>query len=219
VRLARRTNCAAPGKIRARTISCSLVRIDRKSLPLGTARLEAAHRQHSVAPTPAAAVACLQPPSPSPINTNTVGPDQAIICVNTEPRTNPAGNVINLTTNGTGSYTKPAVPSPSRTSDILARDTSLFFGRAYGIYAYANRPISVDNTDDITAIGNDEIVRGISVETRFGDSPVSIVNCGDIAASGGGDNFGIFATARVNSHQHREQRGYCEHHVCGSSLR
>jgi hypothetical protein len=91
------------------------------------------------------------------------------------------------------------VPSPSRTSDILARDTSLFFGRAYGIYAYANRPISVDNTDDITAIGNDEIVRGISVETRFGDSPVSIVNCGDIAASGGGDNFGIFATARVNS--------------------
>jgi hypothetical protein len=143
VRLARRTNCAAPGKIRARTISCSLVRIDRKSLPLGTARLEAAHRQHSVAPTPAAAVACLQPPSPSPINTNTVGPDQAIICVNTEPRTNPAGNVINLTTNGTG--------------------------------------------------------RGISVEARFGDSPLSIVNCGDIAASGGGDNFGIFATARVNS--------------------
>ena len=143
MRLARRTNCAAPGKIRARTISCSLVRIDRKSLPLGTARLEAAHRQHSVAPTPAAAVACLQPPSPSPINTNTVGPDQAIICVNTEPRANPAGNVINLTTNGTG--------------------------------------------------------RGISVETRFGDSPVSIVNCGDIAASGGGDNFGIFATARVNS--------------------
>ena len=47
VRLARRTNCAAPGKIRARTISCSLVRIDRKSLPLGTARLEATHRQHS----------------------------------------------------------------------------------------------------------------------------------------------------------------------------
>jgi len=47
VRLARRTNCAAPGKIRPRTISCSLVRIDRKSLPLGTARLDAAHRQHS----------------------------------------------------------------------------------------------------------------------------------------------------------------------------
>ena len=81
----------------------------------------------------------------------------------------------------------------------LARATSLFSGRAYGIYAYANGPISVDNTGDITAIGNDEIVRGISVETRFGDSPVSIVNCGDIAASGGGDNFGIFATPRVNS--------------------
>jgi hypothetical protein len=144
VRLARRTNCAAPGKIRARTISCSLVRIDRKSLRLGTALASTLLiGSIVVAPTPAAAVACLQPPSPSPINTNTVGPDQAIICVNTEPRTNPAGNVINLTTNGTR--------------------------------------------------------RGISVETRFGDSPVSIVNCGDIAASGGGDNFGIFATARVNS--------------------
>jgi hypothetical protein len=74
-----------------------------------------------VAPTPAAAVACLQHPSPSPINTNTVGPDQAIICVNTELRTNPAGNVINLTTNGTGSYTKPAVPSPSRTTAIFSQ--------------------------------------------------------------------------------------------------
>jgi len=78
-----------------------------------------------VAPTPAAAVACLQPPSPSPINTNTVGPDQAIICVNTEPRTNPAGNVINLTTNGTGSYTKPAVPSPSRTTAIFSHESLL----------------------------------------------------------------------------------------------
>jgi hypothetical protein len=55
-------------------------------------------------PTPASAVACIQPPLPNPINTNTVGDNQPIICVNTEPRTNPAGNAINLTTDGTGSY-------------------------------------------------------------------------------------------------------------------
>lgn len=121
VRLARRTNCAAPGKIRARTISCSLVRIDRNHCRLAPLASTLLIGSIVVAPTPAAAVACLQPPSPSPINTNTVGPDQAIICVNTEPRTNPAGNVINLTTNGTGSYTKPAVPSPSRTTAIFSQ--------------------------------------------------------------------------------------------------
>src|SRR6187551_52301 len=76
---------------------------------------------------------------------------------------------------------------------------SILRPRVWDLRFTPTAPISVDNTGDITAIGNDEIVRGISVETRFGDSPVSIVNCGDIAASGGGDNFGIFATARVNS--------------------
>jgi hypothetical protein len=77
---------------------------DRKSLLLGTALASTLLISAVLTPTPASAVACIQPPSPNPINTNTVGDNQPIICVNTEPRTNPAGNAINLTTDGTGSY-------------------------------------------------------------------------------------------------------------------
>jgi hypothetical protein len=294
-----------------------------------------------VAPTPAGAVACIQPPSPNPINTNTVGPDQPIICVNTEPRTNPAGNAINLTTNGSRSYIdlsnsgvlnatnnnnsfmsgvlaltrgddspiaventaaitatntgtgntiairtvtyglgstvdivssgKMRAYSPAAGAvglysvtqngsvsiansgditvngfagegirgvgfggdnivhivntgdidatgdqyavgirseagggitiknhgDILARATSSFFGRAYGINAYATGPISVDNTADVTAMGTGGgEVKAIQAYTRFGVSPVTVVNSGDLVGMGEDTVSGIYAETR-----------------------
>jgi hypothetical protein len=67
--------------------------------------------------------------------------------------------------------------------DIFARANSSFSGRARGIYADANAdasPVNVVNGGNITVIGNDEDVTGISIEASD-DSPVSLVNSGDIA--------------------------------------
>ena len=85
---------------------------------------------------------------------------------------------------------------------IVVRATSDFAGRAMGLYVHAENtaiPISVVNSGDITAIGNDEFVAGIRVEAPYGDSPVSIVNSGDLAASEGDNTFGIYAYTRLNS--------------------
>jgi len=54
-----------------------------------------------IVPTPAAAVSCIQPASPSPISDTEA---TFITCVNTEPRINTAGDAIDLSTTGIGSY-------------------------------------------------------------------------------------------------------------------
>jgi hypothetical protein len=74
---------------------------DRKSLLLGTALASTLLVGTLLTTTPAAAVACIQPASPNPI----IDAEATFItCVNTEPRTNAAGNAIDLTTTGSGSY-------------------------------------------------------------------------------------------------------------------
>jgi hypothetical protein len=74
---------------------------DRRSLLFGTALVSTLVLGGILAPTPASAVACIQPASPNPI----IDAEATFItCVNTEPRTNAAGNAIDLTTTGTGSY-------------------------------------------------------------------------------------------------------------------
>jgi hypothetical protein len=58
---------------------------DRRSLLTGTALASTLLLSSLLAPTPAAAIACTQPPSPAAINNfSTTDP---IICINTEPRT------------------------------------------------------------------------------------------------------------------------------------
>jgi hypothetical protein len=86
--------------------------------------------------------------------------------------------------------------------DILVRATSDFAGRAMGFYVHARSTataISIVNSGDVTAVGDDEFVAGIRVEAVYGDSPISIVNSGALAASQGDDNFGIFAITNINS--------------------
>jgi hypothetical protein len=92
--------------------------------------------------------------------------------------------------------------------DIFARANSSFSGRARGIYvdAQGGSPVSVVNSGNITAIGNDEYVTGISVETGP-DSLVSIDNSGAVAVSGGSSTFGIFADTGVNSPTSIENSG------------
>jgi len=73
---------------------------NRKALLLGIA-LASTLLGSALTPTPAAAVACIQPASPNPINDTE---STFITCVNTVPRTNAAGSAIYLHTTGTGSY-------------------------------------------------------------------------------------------------------------------
>ncbi len=77
------------------------VRADRKSLLLGTALASTLLLGSLLTPTPAHAVACIQPASPNPIIDTQA---TFITCVNTEPRTSAAANAIDLTTTGAGSY-------------------------------------------------------------------------------------------------------------------
>jgi hypothetical protein len=129
-------------------------------------------------PSPAGAVVCLQAPSPNPINTNTVGADQPIICVNTDPRTNPAGNAVNLTTNGAGSYID------LNNSGVLNATNNNFF--MSGIFAYTrgrDSPIAIDNAAAITAINNGPgNAFAIRAKAYRGDSPITIENSGELRA-------------------------------------
>jgi autotransporter family porin len=151
---------------------------DRKSLLLGTALASTLLISAVLTPTPASAVACIQPPSPNPINTNTLADNQPIICVNTEPRTNPAGNAINLTTNGAGSFID------LHNSGVLSATNNNFF--MSGIFAYTqglNSPIAIENVAAITATnngpGNAFAIRALA---ERGSSPISIVNSGELHA-------------------------------------
>ena len=91
-----------PGAVRPDVLT-RLNKTDRSSLLVSTALASTLLVGSLFAPTPASAVvACTQPASPAPISfsSNT----DAIICVNTEPRTNAAGDAIDLSTNGAPHY-------------------------------------------------------------------------------------------------------------------
>jgi hypothetical protein len=83
--------------------------------------------------------------------------DQSAVGIRTQ-----AGNAITIENHG----------------DILARTNSPIGGQAFGIYAYAKGPISVDNSGDITVVGTASgRTHAIYAYTRFGVSPVAVVRC------------------------------------------
>src|SRR5262245_45649793 len=77
---------------------------DRRSLLLGTALASTLLLGSLLAASPAVAVPCTQDPpfSPNPISDPNVPTN--ITCVNTDPRTNAAGDAIYLNTTGDGSF-------------------------------------------------------------------------------------------------------------------
>src|SRR5262245_47342460 len=71
---------------------------DRASLLAGTALVTTLFLTCLLGPNPAHAASCTQPSSPTPISDLNV--NATIICVNTESRTNPTGNAIELSAIG-----------------------------------------------------------------------------------------------------------------------
>ena len=154
-------------------------------------------------PTPAHAVVdCVGDVGPI----SHLGETEPIVCVNTEARTNAAGNAIELSTDtNAGSYID------LDSSGVLIADDAT---AAYGIFTRtytADSFITIVNSDDIWATGGDGgamggRARGIDAYTDGNNSRISIVNSGDIWATGGdggtssGAARGIDAyTASVNS--------------------
>ncbi|MBM3544337.1 MAG: autotransporter outer membrane beta-barrel domain-containing protein [Alphaproteobacteria bacterium] len=107
---------------------------------------------------------------------------------------------INVVTNGIGNVDSPV--SIVNGGDIISRTTGPY-GAAFGIYARTNgpinNPISIVNGGDITALSRNRDATGIFGETRGDDSPLFIVNSGNIRTRGGGVysllNGGIFGDA------------------------
>ena len=162
---------------------------DRKSLLLGTAMVTTLFVPTITAPTPAHAVFdCIvgppaAPASPGPIYANQ--PD-AIVCVNTEPRANAAGNAIDLRTFAPGSYI-----DFKNIGLLTAQDA----GQVAGINAdtaRTNSPITIQNAANITATSLTDNANGILAYAFDELSPININNSGDIAVRGGNYANGIF---------------------------
>ncbi|HWM32588.1 MAG TPA: hypothetical protein VNO69_12920, partial [Methyloceanibacter sp.] len=108
-------------------------------------------------------------------------------------------------TNGVNNFDSPV--SLVNSGDIVSETTGTY-AAALGIYARTNgpvnNPISIVSSGDIAAISEIQAT-GILAETRGDDSPLSIVNSGNIETRGSGQtleplNGGIFAdTFGVNS--------------------
>ena len=179
--------------------------VDRKALLLGTALVSTLLLGTVAAPTPAHAVltcAADVGTGPTPINHST---NEPIICVNTEPRTNAAGDAIYLDTSGKGSYI-----SLNNSGKLTAINST---GDAFGIYAHSDgnsSPITITNSGDITATSTGGDAAGIWAESE-GDvsGPITINNSGDITATStgggksGGDAYGIRAFTSPNSNNSR----------------
>ena len=158
--------------------------VDRKALLLGTALVSTLLLGTVAAPTPAHAILTCAADVGSGLPISQSSAVEPIICVNTEPRTNAAGNAIDLSTSGAGNYIN------LNNSGKLTAINSM--GDAYGIYAFTNDPssITINNTGDITATstgggkGGGGNAFGILAESEGDDNgPVTINNSGDITAT------------------------------------
>src|SRR6266508_3339360 len=149
---------------------------DRKSLLLGTALASTLLIGTMLAPAPAAAVACIQPASPNPINDTEA---TFITCVNTEPRINAAGNAIQLTTTGTGSYIDLYNSGVLKTTNTNNSFMSAILANTQG----PSSPIAIENVAAITATnngtGNALAVRAFTTGVS---SSIDIVNSGEMRA-------------------------------------
>ena len=161
---------------------------DRKALLLGTALASTLLLATVVAPAPAHAVrACNQPASPTPIVDNVN--DDALICVNTEPRIANAGDAIQLTTNGANRYIDLTTSGP-----LSAYNNA---GNARGIYTTTgiadNSAISITSCGSIVATSITVDGEGIRALTSGSNSDIAIVSTGSIVSTGYVDANGINA--------------------------
>jgi hypothetical protein len=188
--LARAFQRASPAKSQSRLILNQIPCTNRKALLLGTALASTLVLISVLTPTPAAAVACIQPASPNPINDTEA---TFITCVNTEPRTNAAGNAIYLQTTGTGSYI-----DLYNSGTLSAANAA---SGAVGILAYtqsANSAVTIENHGDIAATNAPSAGAGaIFAYTQGANGAVTVENHGDIVAAGS-VAFGI-RTVALNS--------------------
>jgi autotransporter family porin len=154
---------------------------DRHSLLAGTALVSTLLIGSLFAPTPAQAVACVQPASPAPISDFSA--TDPIICVNTEPRNAILGDpaAIFLQTTGAGHFI-----------DLYNSGTLTGTGLgARGILAGTGGPgasVTINNVGDITTDGQQAY--GIQVNTNV--PPLSSAGgdggIGGVAAGGAGGN-------------------------------
>jgi hypothetical protein len=184
-------------------------------------------------PSPASALTCAGDVGTGPTPISHLNIDDSIYCINTEPRTNAAGNAITLSTinanhyiylNNSGILTATSTAivygistrtngatSPItilNSADVTATST---IGVAFGIFAHTyntNSPVSIENSGDFTVTAASRAV-GIFERTTGANSPVNIVNSGDfVVRSTGPLCFWHLRpnTLRPQSTQHHEQR-------------
>jgi autotransporter family porin len=142
-----------------------------------------------LAPTRASAFTCAGDVGTGPAPISHPAINDFIICVNTEARTNAAGNAISLQTLGNNYY-------------IDLYNSGVLAATALGIITFTdgdNSPITIVNLGDITAISV-AAAFGIDARTFDTDSSIHIANSAGITASAASIAFGIDArTYAANS--------------------
>jgi len=178
---------------------------DRKALLLGTALVSTLLLGTVAAPTPAQAVftcATFVGTGPAPINP--LPQADSIICVNTEPRTNTAGNAIDLSTSGNnhdlylnssgkliaGYRGINTLTTGDGSGITILNDgdiTVSSFANHRGIFAQTsgsqNSPIVITNSGELSVTTVDAAALGIFAVSWGNNSPISITNSGDITAT------------------------------------
>jgi hypothetical protein len=207
--------------LQPRTFRHCAVRTDRRSLLLGTALASTLLLGTLTHPSPASALTCAGDIGTGPAPISHLNVNDFIYCINTEARTNAAGDAIDLSTinanhyiylNSSGTLTAtnagPARGIFTRTNgnnspidiinagDIVATSTGAL---AYGIDAVTriNSPLTITNSGDFTVTSNADIAFGIYAQTSYGNSPLTITNNGDFSVSATSSAFGIFGRTYV----------------------
>ena len=141
----------------------------RASLLAGTALVSTLLLTCLLGSNPAQAASCIQPLSPAPISDLNV--NDTIICVNTEPRSNPAGNAIELSTIGNNHLID------LYSSGALTASEAGIFANTTGNHSL----ITIENIGDIiSGSGVDSASSGIKSRTTGQNSDIIISNSGQI---------------------------------------
>jgi len=191
-RSAQRIKAAQSSFIQHRAVLKRPVKSDRRSLLLGTALASTLLMGTLAAPTPAAAFTCAGDVGTGPAPISHLSINDSIICVNTEARTNTAGNAIEL-----GTYNADHSISLNSSGALMATDGA----SAFGIRTTAdgtNSPIDVVNSGDIWATGTASYAIGVAASTNSSDSPTSIDNSGDITARSDATAAGVSGITRAD---------------------
>jgi hypothetical protein len=159
-RSARRRPIIAQHPSRVPRLKCA----DRRSLLAGTALASTLLLTGLVIPTPAQAVACLQPAPPAPISDSSA--TNPIICVNTEPRNAILGDpaAIFLSTTGAGHFIDLYNSGTLTGTGIGARGILVFTGGP-------DASVTITNIGDITTDGQQAY--GIQASTGIGVTVIS----------------------------------------------